>query len=234
MKSDELTPTVFLRGMRTSEFTCSVPGYKLDDGSAVIPIWTRDDLAETWCSLHADSTERFEVDARLAVGMLLSSGATYLVVDPRTEDKIWDHSFTIASVSTDRLLCLTSFSDTWDAVSHFMLSQGFPPDAMDAFRVFAAWHPELTALAMINAFTMDIAARTQELEEEQKPHTASRERADVPEEICSAIKQFPPPHECPACGEDRWEFVSISPNVKAATWVCEYCGQKAVVKRHRE
>lgn len=61
MNSDELTPTVFLRGNRTTEFTASVPGYKLDDGSAVIPIWTRDDLAEKWCSLHANSTERFEV-----------------------------------------------------------------------------------------------------------------------------------------------------------------------------
>src|SRR4051794_9660561 len=43
----------------------------------------------------------------------------------------------------------------------------------------------------------------------------------------------PPPEECPTCAGNKWQFVSLSPNGKAATWKCiayEHCPKRVLVR----
>jgi 5-methylcytosine-specific restriction endonuclease McrA len=41
---------------------------------------------------------------------------------------------------------------------------------------------------------------------------------------------FPPPSECRACGERVWDYESLSPNKRSATWKCGYCRKMIVVR----
>ena len=49
-----------------------------------------------------------------------------------------------------------------------------------------------------------------------------------------AIQKCPPPPECRRCGERTWSFISLSPNETAATWKCEYCNKKEIVRAIKE
>ena len=45
-------------------------------------------------------------------------------------------------------------------------------------------------------------------------------------------KDFPPPPECPKCGESYWLLTGTSPNYKSANWQCSYCNKKVTIKRN--
>lgn len=64
--------------------------------------------------------------------------------------------------------------------------------------------------------------RQEKAEEELRALEAAR-RAHV------AI-QMKPSEECDRCGELIWKFESLSPNEKASTWTCEYCGKRVIVR----
>lgn len=49
-------------------------------------------------------------------------------------------------------------------------------------------------------------------------------------EMIQAYRTCPPPSTCGACGEKEWEFLTLSPSGSAATWKCEYCGRKTIVR----
>ncbi len=53
---------------------------------------------------------------------------------------------------------------------------------------------------------------------------------EIDEELNLAIMKFPPPSSCGGCGESTFAFQSISQNLVAATYKCEYCGHKIIVK----
>lgn len=45
-------------------------------------------------------------------------------------------------------------------------------------------------------------------------------------------KDFPPPPECPKCGESYWLLIGTSPNYKSANWKCDHCNKKITIKRN--
>ncbi len=50
-----------------------------------------------------------------------------------------------------------------------------------------------------------------------------------PEEREELAKQlFQPNEPCRRCGEVVWQFESVSPNMRSATWLCGYCGRKQI------
>lgn len=57
-----------------------------------------------------------------------------------------------------------------------------------------------------------------------------KEWADNDEPILKAILKCPPPDACARCGESNWEFESLSPNIRSATWRCGYCKRTELVR----
>jgi 5-methylcytosine-specific restriction endonuclease McrA len=66
----------------------------------------------------------------------------------------------------------------------------------------------------------------QEVREREAQEVREREAQKVRE----AYLLFPPPSECATCGENEWEFLSLSPNKKSARYKCTYCSKSIVVK----
>src|SRR5690606_27208049 len=42
---------------------------------------------------------------------------------------------------------------------------------------------------------------------------------------------FSPPDQCERCGERTWELQSLSPSGASATWFCEYCKKRLIIRR---
>jgi hypothetical protein len=49
-----------------------------------------------------------------------------------------------------------------------------------------------------------------------------------------AEERFPADGPCTRCAELVWRFISLSPNEKSATWMCQYCGKKKIVRTRTE
>ncbi|MDX9973498.1 MAG: HNH endonuclease [FCB group bacterium] len=54
--------------------------------------------------------------------------------------------------------------------------------------------------------------------------------AELPEETQKAFQTCYPAEPCSSCGEADWLYVSVAPSGNAATWRCEYCGRKTIVR----
>lgn len=48
--------------------------------------------------------------------------------------------------------------------------------------------------------------------------------------LAHALEHCPPPEACSRCGETCFRFASLSPNLKAASWKCGYCGRTELVR----
>jgi 5-methylcytosine-specific restriction endonuclease McrA len=61
----------------------------------------------------------------------------------------------------------------------------------------------------------------------------SRDNSASQQHICNAILawfQLYPESACARCGETSWQYESLSPSGKAATWRCGYCRKTTIVK----
>lgn len=57
-----------------------------------------------------------------------------------------------------------------------------------------------------------------------------KEWVDKDDPILKAAVNCPPPDTCARCGEANWQFESLSPNIKSATWRCGYCNRREIVR----
>jgi hypothetical protein len=53
-------------------------------------------------------------------------------------------------------------------------------------------------------------------------------------DVIYAMEHCAPSNECKRCKENIWQFVSLSPNKKSATYRCDYCNRKEIVIAHSE
>lgn len=77
------------------------------------------------------------------------------------------------------------------------------------------------------------AARRKKEEEAEAARKAKEEaERKEAEERASRVESLrkPPSRDCLKCGERLWRLESHSPNARSATWVCEYCGKKEIVR----
>ena len=47
-------------------------------------------------------------------------------------------------------------------------------------------------------------------------------------DVIYAMTHCAPSHECIRCKENLWNFISLSPNKKSATYRCDYCNRKEI------
>jgi 5-methylcytosine-specific restriction endonuclease McrA len=86
-----------------------------------------------------------------------------------------------------------------------------------AFLVVRTWGAAALFAAVLLLQVILIASERQ---------AADRQAAVKRNVIAKATHEFPPPAECPACAEQTWRLVEVSPNRKSAQWQCEHCGKK--------
>ena len=63
----------------------------------------------------------------------------------------------------------------------------------------------------------------------QQEAIAEASQNAVTEDMRFVLEECSPPAECFRCGESAWTIISISPNRKSATVVCDYCGKKEIL-----
>ena len=48
-------------------------------------------------------------------------------------------------------------------------------------------------------------------------------------DVIYAMEHCAPSNQCKRCHENIWQFVSLSPNKKSATYRCNYCNRKEII-----